>query len=87
MVFIDDCFGEQPDIERWLEDANQQMKRDEGRNQTLKSGLSRKNPLRVRKTDFKEMIMNTLNHRGLHSLYLRLSYWINKLMKLMFAPK
>ena len=63
------------------------MRRDEGRNATLKNSLAKKNPLKVKKTDFKEMVMSTLNHRGLYSLYLRLTYWINKLMKLMFAPK
>lgn len=32
-------------------------------------------------------MLNVLQHRGFHSLYLRLAFWINKLMKLMFQPR
>lgn len=56
LKFIDDCFGEQANIEEALDRAVQQVKNED----RLQSLQSKKNPLNIRKPDYKEQILAVL---------------------------
>lgn len=85
LLFLDDCFGEQSNVEVLLEEAIGIMKKDETR--MLLAMMAKKNSMLIRRPDYKETVLNVIQHKGLHSLFLRLQYWINKLMKLLYTPK
>ena len=42
---------------------------------------------RTKKADFKEQILACLQHKGLPSLWLRLAFWINKLINIINRDK
>lgn len=85
LLFLDDCFGEQANVENQLEEAIQIMKKDETR--MMMAMIAKKNQMIIRRPDYKETVLNVIQHKGLHSLFLRLQYWINKLMKLLYTPQ
>ena len=85
LVFLDDCFGEGSNMEVPVEEAIQALKRDD--NRASAPPTSKRNQAHVRKADFKEQILNCLQHKGLASLQLRLQFWLNKLMKAIYRPK
>lgn len=47
----------------------------------------KRNALLIRKADYKEQILNVLQHRSLNSLALRLQFWINKVMKVLYKRR
>jgi len=40
-----------------------------------------------RKAEWKEQMLNILQHPNKHSLFLRITFWINKMVKLIYRPK
>lgn len=40
-----------------------------------------------KKPDYKEQVLNTLQYKGLPSLWLRLAFWVNKCIQLIHRPK
>ena len=53
----------------------------------MKTINARAQAIRAKKPEYKELMLNVLQHSNRHSLYLRLTFWINKLIKLTFKPK
>lgn len=86
--FYDEAFGEDvwPNIEKMYEQAEALYKKEEAK-QSMKTINARKQAMRAKKPEFKELMLNVLQHSNRHSLYLRLTFWINKLIKLMFKPR
>ena len=85
--FLDDCFGENVQIEARLEEAHAAMKRDEAKNAAKVLGFKNKFSNNTRKADYKEFVIQVMQHRGLNSLYLRIAFWINKLITIIYRPK
>ena len=56
--FLDDCFGENANIEGPLDEAIQTVKKDESRSTV--SLASKRNQLHVRKADYKEQVLQVL---------------------------
>jgi hypothetical protein len=65
------------------------MKKDEGRqgdrNQQSQKKLLK--AVKVAKAEYKEETMKVLQHRGLHSMWLRMQFWINKFLNILHMPK
>lgn len=41
----------------------------------------------TKKPDYKEQVLNCLQHKGKESLWLRIAFWVNKLVVLLHKPK
>lgn len=82
VIFLDDTFGPESHIEDQLDEAVRIMKRDD-----RYAAQTKKSQLNVRKADFKEQVLQVLQHKGLNSLALRLTFWINKMSKVINRPK
>lgn len=84
--FLDDCFGENVDVESYLDEAKAQLKRDEAR-MVNKNVASKQRALRMTKKPlFKETVIGVLQHRGMNSLWLRIAFWVNKLVSMIHRP-
>lgn len=53
-------------------------------NQVAKQGSKRS---RNTRPEFKELLMGVLQHNNKYSMHLRLSFWINRIVKLIFKSK
>jgi len=53
----------------------------------MKTINARAQAIRAKKPEYKELMLNVLQHSNRQSLYLRLTFWINKLIKLTFKPR
>lgn len=86
--FFEDAFGEDiwPTIENIYEEAEESFKKEEARLQ-MKNLNAKKVALKTKKPEYKELMLNVLTHHGKHSLYLRITFWINKMMKQAFKSK
>ena len=82
IIFLDDTFGPESHIEDQLDEAVRIMKRDD-----RFAAATKKSQLNVRKADFKEQVLQVLQHKGLNSLALRLTFWINKMSKVITRTK
>ena len=85
---FEDAFGEDiwPSIENIYEEAEASFKKEEAR-LSMKNLNAKKAALKTKKPEYKELMLNVLTHHGKHSLYLRITFWINKMMKQAFKPK
>lgn len=81
--FNDEAFGEGmwPTVEKHYEEAEMNYRRTESR----QSSTHKKT--KINKPEYKEVFLKILQHNNKHSLFLRLTFWINKMVKLMFKSK
>jgi hypothetical protein len=68
-------------------EAAETIYKKEEAKQSMKTINARAQAIRAKKPEYKELMLNVLQHSNRHSLYLRLTFWINKLIKLTFKPK
>ena len=62
------------------------MRREENR-VAHKSVGSKIKSLQAKRVDYKEQVLSVLQYKGLQCLWLRITFWINKLIKLLHRPK
>lgn len=76
--FLDDAFGENCRVEPYQEAALTALKREETRmnRQSLQTKMATIN--QTKKVHWKEDILNCLQAKGLHALWMRIAFWINK---------
>ena len=84
--FLDDAFGEGVVIEGHLNEAEKEYKVDVTKMANKNLGQKAKAQL-AKKAEYKEQVMAVLQHRGLHSMWLRMAFWVNKLIHLLHMPK
>lgn len=82
-MFFDEAFGEGvwTRLEKHYEEAEQAYRKVESR----QSSTNKRS--KVNKPEFKEIFLRVLQHSNKHSLFLRLAFWINKMVKLMFKQR
>ena len=82
-MFFDEAFGEGVwnRVEKHYEEAEQAYRKVESR----QSSTNKRS--KVNKPEFKEIFLRVLQHSNKHSLFLRLAFWINKMVKLMFKQR
>ena len=85
--FLDDAFGEGVAIEAHLNAAQQEYAADLAK-LAAKGGPKAKALLAGQSSkEHKERVMGVLQHRGLHSMWLRMAFWVNKFVRLLHMPK
>ena len=86
--FLDDAFGEGVAIEAHLDAAQTEYTADiaklASKNVPGKAGAK---ALLAKRAEYKEQVMQVLQHRGLHSLWLRMAFWVNKFIALLHMPR
>ena len=85
--FLDEAFGENTNVEHYLDQAYLNMRQQENRMTSKSLQAKAKQLNRTTQPEFKKKVLDSLQFKGLSSLWLRLAFWINKCTALLHRPK
>jgi hypothetical protein len=94
--FMEDAFGAacEGDIHEYINSAKAKIAQEEQRslNKDMQSSNNpiqayQKKQAKTKKVGYKETVHQVLMHSGMQSLYVRITFWINKFIKMLTMPK